>query len=691
MRREIKLILFGMVLYPVCAFGTMGCASAPMKKVVIEEKEPKADIKLRRNIDEWTLQLYSDDPTIRSSAAVSLLGLNLQNAQEPLTNILKDTKVREDIKISAIRAFGFARDDRAVEHLIRLLGDESEQIRTVTLNALGRIKTKKTINMMADAMLNPKQSRDVKILLAKALGNTNDQDAVDPLIKMLRSDDSDLRETVMVSLEKITKVSSNKDSSWWREWWLRNKSKTREQWLDEIVLKQEEKIQQLEARIEQLKQEVARKTIKLIELGYDKIDTALLSEAIKSDYPEVRIFAAKELAKIKDSSIVEILINAISDKEEEVRIEVVQTLGVISDEKALQPLIRALGDESLIVREKAARALGQFGNNKVVAVLIAALNNKTNTSIVSTIIESLGETGDLKAVDTLILFLTHEKPEIRECTAASLGKLADARAVPHLIAALNDGEERVRWYAADSLGKIGDPVCVEPLIKRLSDSSARVRESVVTALGQIGNLPAIEALIKALQDVDKRVVEQAAGRLVNIEDATFDIMESVAASFYNIADYKRAEVVLGRIMAKYAKFPELQDKVLQIRIKRAKTLFALKDWQNALNNYEEILKRNSVDDTIKKEFIQCAKELKQFDRALKWFAVWLEENPQNYQWCWQGRLDIASAMLEQGNHEKVKNLITLLKTEDPNLGGEEFLVHFQALNDKSETGVANVK
>ena len=104
-----------------------------------------------------------------------------------------------------------------------------------------------------------------------------------------------------------------------------------------------------------------------------------------------------------------------------------------------------------------------------------------------------------------------------------------------------------------------------------------------------------------------------------------------------------------------------------------------------------MLKRNAIDDTVKKEFIQCAKEMKQFDRALKWLTVWLGENPQNYQLCWQGRLDIASAMLEQGNHEKVKNLITLLKTEDPNLGGEEFLVHFQALNDKSEIGVANAK
>ncbi|MCF6147255.1 MAG: tetratricopeptide repeat protein [Candidatus Kuenenia sp.] len=664
-----------------------------MKNAIVEEeqKESKSDIKLRRNIDEWTLQLYSDDPTIRSSAAVSLLGLNLQSAQEPLISILKDSKVREDVKISVIKAFGFARDDCAVEHLIQPLGSESEPVKTAAVNALGRIKTKKSINLMANAMLSPKQPNEVKILLAKALGNTNDQDAVESLIKMLRADDRDLRETVMTSLEKITKVSNNNDSSWWKEWWLRNKSKTREQWLEEIVLKQEEKTQQLEGRIEQLKEEVAQKSIKLIELGYDKIDPTLLSEAIKSDYPEVRIFAAKELAKIKESSTIEILIKAISDKEEEVRIEVVQALGEIGDEKAIKPLIHALNDENLVVREKAAKALGQLGNNEAVTVLIEALNKKTNFPIVCSIIESLGKIGDLRAVDTLINFLSHEKSEIRECTAASLGKLGDARAVEHLIAALNDEEERVRWYAADSLGKIGNPICVESLIKRLSDNSARVRESAVTALGQIGNQQAIEALIKALQDVDKRVVDQAAERLVNIEDATFDIMDSVATTFYNSADYKRAEIVLNRIITKYAKFPELQDKVLQIKIKLAKTLFALKDWQNALNVYEEVLKRYTNDDTIKKELIHCIKELKQFDRALKWFAAWLEENPQNYQLCWQGRLDIASAMFDQGKYENVKDLINVLKTEDPNLGGEEFKSHFQTLNDLCRNSITNSK
>jgi len=350
-----------------------------------------------------------------------------------------------------------------------------------------------------------------------------------------------------------------------------------------------------------------------------------------------------------------------------------------------------LDDESLIVREKAAKALGQLGNNEAVMVLIEALNKKTNSSIVCSIIESLGKIGDVRSVDTLINFLANEKPEIRECTAASLGKLGDVRAVEHLIAALNDEEERVRWYAADSLGKIGNPICVESLIKRLSDNSARVRESAVTALGQIGNQQAIEALIKALEDVDKRVVDQAAERLVNIEDATFDIMDSVATSFYNNADYKRAETVLARIITKYAKFPELQDKVSQIKIKQAKTLFALKDWQNALNVYEEISKQYSGDDTIKIELVQCIKELKQFDRALKWFTVWLEENPQNYQLCWQGRLDIASAMFEQGKYENVKDLINALKMEDPNLGGEEFKFRFQALNDQCRNGVANSK
>lgn len=666
----------------------MGCSSI-RGKLVIEKVEPKADVEFRRKVDEWTEQLHSDDSTIRSSAAVSLLGLNFLEAQEPLIAILKNEREREDVRISVIKAFGFTRDDRATNVLIDLLDNDSVTIQNTAAGALGMLQTRTSLRKMSESVLDPHRSLNSKMLLAKAMGNTNDRDAVDPLIKILAIDDRGVREVAMKSLKKITKQENGNDSAWWKEWWIRNKAKTREQWLEDIVLKEEVNTKQLETENEQLKLEVAQKSIKLLEIWTDKTDPKPFIEAIKSEYPDVRIFAAKELAKMKDPAIVDVLIDAISDEQEEVRIEVVQTLGEIGDERAIKPLIGTLEDESLIVREKAARALGKVGKSEAEESLIAALQNNTSLSIVCAGIESLGQIGDARAVEPLIGLLTHKESQIRECTAAALGKIRDKRSVVPLITALNDEQERVRWYAADSLGKIGDLSSVDSLIKLLSDTSARVRESAVTALGQMGNQQSVESLIKALQDVDKRVAEQAAESLVNIKLADFNSMDIVANTFYTNKDYKRAEIVFERQLSEYSKQPELQEKIVQTRIKLAKTLFTLKDWQKAIVLYEELVKQFSNDTAMKTELIQCLKEMKQQDRALEWCTNWMRETPQNGSICWQSRLDIVNAMVEQRKYETVKSLLDGFRTEDPNLGGEGFKQGFQKLQEQCLAELAN--
>lgn len=688
--QETPLKFYTIILVLLVLSGVFGCTTVH-RKVVVEKIEPKTDIELRRKLEEWTELLHSNDPTIRSSAAISLLGLNLLHAQEPLVKILKNRNEREDVQISVIKAFGFTRDDRATDILIDLLGSESVLIQTEAAEALGMLNTRGSIRKMSEALLDPRQPVNTKIFLAKALGSTNDRDAVEPLIKMLAMNDHELRMVAMKSLEKITKQANNNDSAWWREWWNRNKTKTREQWLEDIVLKQEENTKHLETKIEQLKLEVAQKSIKLLETRPDKTDPKPLIDALKSNSPEVRIFAAKELVKIKEPSIIDALINAVSDKQEDVRIEIVQALGETNDERVVKPLIYTLNDESLAVREKAAKSLGKLGKQAAVEALISVLNSNGNLSLLCSAIEALGQIGDTRAVERLITFLSHAEPKVRECSAAALGKLHDTRAVKHLIITLNDSQERVRWYAADSLGKIGDPVCVESLIKLLSDTSARVRESAVTALGQIGNQQSIESLIKALQDIDKRVAEQAAESLVNIKKMDFEMMDTVATTFYANKDYKRTEIVLGRLIAEYSNQPELKEEIIQAKIKLAKTLSAVKDWQKALLLYEEVAKQLPGDDSVKINLIQSLKEMKQFDRALEWYSAWIKDVPQNSQFCWQGRLDIANILFEQGRYDNVNNLIESLKTEDPNLGGEEFKLQFQRLREMSLAESTNLK
>lgn len=680
--KRVELTILGILVTALSLLLHFGCATI-RKTIAVDTPETKpADTELRRKLAEWTSLLHSPDPTIRSSAAVSLLGINLLNAQEPLVKILMDRKEREDVQISVIKAFVFTKDDRATDVLINLLDGESVLIQAAAAEALGGLRTKKSIHKMSEAMLDPRQSLTTKILLAKALGNTNDRDTVEPLIKMLAVDDPGLRQAAKKSLEKVTKQAADNDSAWWKDWWNRYKSKTREQWLEDIVLKQEENTRQLEAKLEQLRLEVSQKSIKLLETRTGKTDPKMLIDALKSDYPDVRIFAAKELAKIKEPSVIDALIEAALDKQEEVRIDVVQRLGEIGDERAVKPLINALDDESLVVREKAARALGLLGKPEATEPLISTLNSNTNLLITCAIIDALGQIGDTKAADPLLTFLSHPESKIRECAAASLGGLRNARAIEPLIATLSDEQERVRWYAADSLGKIGNPVCVDALIKLLTDASARVRESAVTALGQIGNQQAVESLIKATQDVDKRVSEQASESLINTKYMSFDAMDTVSTVFYNSKDYRRAEILLERQLREYANKPELQEKILQTKIKLAKTLFAIKDWQRALGFYGELVKRLPNDDLLKTEIIQCLKETKQFGHAMEWYTIWTKESPQNNQLYWQGRLDIVKVVLEQGKYDDAKGFIDILKAEDPNLGGEKFISQFLALQER---------
>jgi len=416
MQKRIKLTLYRILIVSITLTSMLGCAEFS-KKVAFEKVQIKTAIELRYKLEEWTEQLHSNDPTIRSSAAVSLLGLNLLNAQEPLVKILKDRKENEDVQVSIIKAFGFVGDDSATDIMIELLDSESISLQTAAAETLGVLKTRTSIRKMSEAMLDPQRSLNSKRLLAKALGNTNDRDAVEPLIKLLSVDDRVLRDVVKKSLEKITKQAIGKDSTWWNEWWERNRVKTREQWLEDIVLKQEENTKQFESKFEHLKLEIAQKSIKLLDLRPDKSDPKPLIEAIKSEYPEIRIFAAKELAKIKDPSVIDVLIDATSDKQEEVRIEVIQTLGEIGDERAVNPLVYTLGDESLVVREKSARALGKLGRPEAVEALISALNSNTNLTIVCAIAEALGQIEDARAVEPLMTFLNHKESIIRECTA----------------------------------------------------------------------------------------------------------------------------------------------------------------------------------------------------------------------------------------------------------------------------------
>jgi HEAT repeat protein len=651
----------------------------PVKHVnkTFQDITPELQIK----IDEWMKLLYSDDPAIRSSASISLLGLNLPAIYDSLIDILINS-ANGDVRISLIKAFGFTGDDKALDSMIELLDSEEEAIRIASANALGNIRTRIAIEKMIDVLLNAKDPVNSRILIAGALAKTRSREAVKPLISLLESDNNDLRIAAQDALVQITKQSDGNTNIFWQEWWDRNKVKTREQWLEDIVDKLEEDVKKLRSQNSTLKSEIAQKTIKILETGKEKGNIELLLVAIRSEYPEVRFFAATELANHKDPGVVKIFIDLISDSNGDIRALAAKVLGETGDVSGLSSLILTLQDKEAKVRESAARALGKLGNKEALIDLLYALNDKEN-SVICAVAEALGEIRAKEAVEKLINLLSNEYPMVKESAIVALGKIQDNRAIEPLINSLKDNEERVRWYAADSLGKIGAKKATLPLIALLSDKSARVRESAVTALGEIGDESAVEPLIKLLKDGDNRVAEKAANVLSAIECKNFETFDSIVNALYAGKDYKRSIEILKKQMDNFEDLPEYSHALWQNKLKMARSHNLLNNYQKAIQIYEELVIHFKDDIEIKHELVQCLKEAKQHDKLLNIFSLWIENLLTDNRLWWNEIYKILEEYFENGEFDRVRELVDDFEKKNNYMGGSELRFKFQELRKRS--------
>jgi len=657
---------------------------------VVDAKEERSSKKvsqdilpeLRIKIDEWMKLLYSEDSAIRTSAVISLLGLNLSSVYDSLIDILKDSD-NDDVRISLIKAFGFAGDDsRALDCMIDLLASENEEMRIASADALGNIGTKKAIEEMVDVLLNNRKSVESRILVTGALAKTRSREAVKPLIDILETDNNDLQIAAHDALVEITKQSNGKAKSFWQEWWDRNRVKTREQWLEDIVDKLEGGFKELKEENNLLKDEIVAKTIQILKTNKESDNIKPLIDALKSEYQAVRIYAAGELANHNDPEVVNVFVDLISDDDTEIRVLAVNVLGKIGGVSELKNLILALQDKEIRVRESAAISLGRLGKKEAVFDLLSALSDLAS-SVVCAAAEALGELKADEAVEPLVSLFSNKDPKIRESAIVALGKFQDKRAIDPLINSLKDEVERVRWYAADTLGKTGAKKAVMPLIALLSDESARVRESTAAALGLIGDESAVEPLIKVLEDIDNRVAEKAADALLSIECESLLLLDSIVNAFYAKEDYTRAKEILKKQIDNYEGLPEYDHALWQSNKRLAKLYFSSNDCQNATLLYEELVTHFDSDMEIKHELVHCLKEAKQYDKLLNVLSLWIESlSVDNHMW-WPEICEVVEGLFKEGSFEKVRTLVDDFEKKNPYLGGSELKSRFNALRKKS--------
>lgn len=161
-----------------------------------------------------------DLPTQRE-AAEALGKIGDKRAVEPLIAALKDKTWygREQVILS----LGSIGDNRAIEPLIAVLKDKDESLlREKVAIALGEIG-KSAVEPLIVILKDKDESLDVRKEAAKALGETKDYRAIEPLIDALKdwAVDSEAAEALM----KITGTDFGGNYAAWPKWWERNKGR----------------------------------------------------------------------------------------------------------------------------------------------------------------------------------------------------------------------------------------------------------------------------------------------------------------------------------------------------------------------------------------------------------------------------------------------------------------------------------
>ena len=370
-----------------------------------------------------------------------IIGLLVSLKDESFDMLIQALKNESSmVRRQALIALGRIGDDRALEPIVALLGDEDPGVKFYIPVVLDMIGGEKMIPALHEAMGNEMAS--VRIATIDILGRIEDETAIDLLINRLADFDSYVKTCATNALIKIGEPAVPK--------------------LKEILENRAESVQ-----------------LPPTDYTGDKIGDRYKNVLEKQT--ALQVSAASILGSIQDPDAIDPLLEAMKREAD---------ADATESEKAYAASIRS----------GASAALGSLGT-AAVEPLIKVMQTNENENAVVNACSTLGTIGDRRAVDPLIYALLNDpKKSVRAAAASSLGTLRDRRAVPSLIEALKDEDVVTRANTAASLGNIKDKRATQSLIGLIVDENERekIRTAAISSLGTINDAPALDVLAKVL-------------------------------------------------------------------------------------------------------------------------------------------------------------------------------------------------
>ncbi len=271
------------------------------------------------------IELLDDENNKVKEQAIYSLGA-IGRVEDIVDSIIQCLKVKDKkVKLAAIKVLGETGSNKATKPLIRLLSAEDKKIRESVVVALGQIRDKNALFPLMD-MLEEKDI-GIKINTILSLGKLGDPRSIESIIKCLDDEPS---------VTKMAAITLNKFD-------------------DEKII--EPLVRVLDSNDPKIRQCAV---YSLGNFNDSKVIDPMLN-LLNDEDPYVRQATASALSNIKDDKIIQKFIEKLNDIDEEVRETAARALGKLKDKKARKPLESALNDKYANVREEALRSLGNLG------------------------------------------------------------------------------------------------------------------------------------------------------------------------------------------------------------------------------------------------------------------------------------------------------------------------------------------
>jgi HEAT repeat protein len=194
----------------------------------------------------------------------------------------------------------------------------------------------------------------------------------------------------------------------WRQWWEKNKDRTKEEWLMDAV------------RDKSYKYRVA--ALKELRKMRAPVTAPALMELLKDQNVELRKESVEALAELSLKETVPAILEALTDSEPEVRRRAARALGAIGDPAAVPGLLSHSEDSDLLVRVEVAQALAKLSRKDALPVLLSLLKSD-DVYAASFAADSISLCADENSVPVIAPLLTNVKTPVRVKLIRALHKI----------------------------------------------------------------------------------------------------------------------------------------------------------------------------------------------------------------------------------------------------------------------------